>query len=381
MDLLGVGHGGKWFRDTETLLRSIVVYRHGIDPYTLPYDDQLWYSHWWLWLEPTGVTLADTFWVGAVVSGFTVLTVWLVTRPRNWREVAWTLLVFCSAPVLLGLNRANVDLVLFIVLSACVPALTARGRMWRILATPLLIALATGLKYYPAVAGLVLLALPPRRERNVAILLYAVLLAGVLLDVATDISYYTDAAPINGVYTFGAPALSRALGLTTLAGLGLTLGILGGSGLWLARRPALRDWSVPPELRTEYLSFILGAVVLAGCFVLTVNYAYRWIFAFWLMPFLCRLATGDRTLRRLRNATLALLVAALWLEACVVAGLNSIMHTEATNIRWENIAQGLVQGVTWLLFACLGGWLTHFVLTQCSFGSSRRREAPGLEAT
>jgi hypothetical protein len=70
---------------------------HGINPYTLPYDIQHWYSHWWLLLEPTGVSRADTVWLGSVINASVVAAVCLLVRPRTLGEVCWTLAMFGSA--------------------------------------------------------------------------------------------------------------------------------------------------------------------------------------------------------------------------------------------------------------------------------------------
>lgn len=64
------------------------------------------------------------------------------------RDRAGPSAVLGSAPILLGLNRANIDLVLFLILGPCVPALMSSRRLVRLLAAPALIALAAGLKYY-----------------------------------------------------------------------------------------------------------------------------------------------------------------------------------------------------------------------------------------
>ena len=377
--MLGVGHGGRWFLDLETLLHSIAVQRHGIDPYTLPYDIQHWYSHWWLLLEPTGVSRADTLWLGAVITACVVAAVCLLVRPRTLGEVCWTLAVFGSAPILLGLNRANIDLVLFLILGPCVPALMSSRRLVRLLAAPALIALAAGLKYYPAVAGLILLALPSRRERAISLCLYAGLLLLVILSVAGDIKHYTGANAVQGLFTFGAPLAFGPLGLTTTIGLGLTLGFLGASGLGIARALDLRNPLAPPERSRDHLFFILGAIVLTGCFVASTNYAYRWIFSFWMLPFLIRLrpASSRRALCWLRNATIALLIAVLWTEGLVVVALNIIPHTLATNIRCQEVANLTVQAMTWLLFACLSGWLAHFVLMAGRGGPDPAGQRPG----
>src|SRR6478736_4692909 len=278
MGLMGIGHGGLWFRDVFGILAAVEAQRLGMDPYGAnALGAQHNYSHWWLWLEFTHWTRRDTLWLGLLTSGTGLVAGWLVTRPRTAAELGWTLLVFCSAPLLLGLNRANVDWLLFALLSLLVPCLLSSSPSWRRFGPPLLIALATGLKYYPAVAGLVLLAIRPRLDRRVALGLAAALLAITLASVGPDLARFTGVVIHEGFYVFGAAASFRKFGLP--GGLAPVAGVavLAVAGLWLARRPTLRTWTVPPALRPEYFNFILGAAILTGCFLLTANFAYRWI--------------------------------------------------------------------------------------------------------
>lgn len=70
-----------------------------------------------------------------------------------------------------------------------------------------------------------------------------------------------------------------------------------------------------------------------------------------LLPFLCRLPAFPT-------------------EPVVATGLNWIVHSEATTHRWQNATVSVMHGVNILLFACLGGWIGHFILIQW-------RAAPG----
>jgi hypothetical protein len=372
--LVGIGHGGVWFRDTLAVLAAIEVHRQGLDPYakTVSLGNHN-YSHWWFWLEATGLTRRDTLVAGLVISGSGLLAGWYVARPRSGAELGWMLAVFCSAPVLLGLDRGNVDVLLFALMTASVPAILSRHRFWRIAGAAAIIALATGLKFYPAAALPLLFATRPGRDRQLALGLGVILLGLTAWNVAPDIARYAGVVDHEGFYVFGAPLLAHRLDLPGIAVLGLGTGLLAVIGLRLARSPALRGWSVPGAQTAEYLWFILGALILTACFLLTVNYAYRWIFALGMIPFLCRVPAENPALRRLAAVTRALLVVQLWFEVPVIAALNLIPHYEATLRLWEKIAFIVLAGVSWSFFACLAGWLGHFVLTQARITPSPGR--------
>ncbi|HEX2860825.1 MAG TPA: hypothetical protein VHN79_04265, partial [Lacunisphaera sp.] len=49
--------------------------------------------------------------------------------------------------------------------------------------------------------------------------------------------------------------------------------------------------------------------------------------------------------------------------AVSVAVLNAATPTEAFYRFWENASGILKPGIAWLFFACLSGWLIHFVLS------------------
>lgn len=370
MTLAGIGHDGVWFMDTYAILAALDAVRLGMDPYAYNplnyFGGPHVYSHWWLWLEPTGWTRADTVWLGPLVVLVALVTIWWITRPRNGREALWMVLVICSAPIALGLNRANVDLLIFALLAWCVPCLLSPHRFGRVVGVGGLVALGMGLKFYPVFAAPILLAVRPRTDRIPALIGAAVLLLGTGWSVVPDVSHYaTDRLPA-GLFTFGAPTVFIEAGLSVRLAPWAGLGFLAVVGWLCLRRPGVRAWIPPPTLRREYLHFVLGAALLTGSFLVTVNYAYRWIFLIGMVPFLCRLDVADLPpfLRHLRAVTRGLMLVLVWADAVVALSLNLNTHS-ATEIEiWIARSVALQQPVLWLFFACLAGWLAHFGVQQ-----------------
>lgn len=366
----GVSHHGLWFMDTYAILAALDAQRLGLDPYAYNplnyFGGPHVYSHWWLALGVFPLTRADTPWLGPLVSGGAVLTAWVVLRPRNGHETAWALLILCSAPMVLGLNRANVDLLLFALLSLCVPSINSHARFWRVMGTPLLVALATGLKYYPAVAGLIVLAVHRGWERRLTLALAVSLLVLVGVSVAPELTKYISDRLPQGLHTFGAPVALLATGLSPVAAVCFAGAFLLMTGWWFMHHTALREWNVPCNLQTEYLFFIMGAVMLSGSFVATVNYGYRWIYAIWMIPFLCRAQPSlpHPALGRWLKIMRRLLLLALWGDAPVALILNLTTGSVAVADRWIGLFTALQQPFLWAFFGCLSGWLVHFVFAQ-----------------
>ena len=280
------------FIDSLGVLAAAETNHLGGDPFQTmvldPYHRRHSYSSWWLGLGDWGLTRTDNTWFGAlIVLAFAVAAgAWL--RPRGAGEFVWLLFTACSAPFLLATTRANVDLVMFALLAPLVPCLLSPSRLVR-LAGPFLIAVAAGLKYYPVIAGLLVLAEPVPRDRRFRLLVMGLLLLMVGLSVGPDLHHLADTQPkVVGYLGFGAGFGLDVVGVRTdwqaraglLAGLGFGLAAFFTRGwrVWLRRMAAEEQW----------LQFVLGAALLAGCFWTGLSWAYRWVFALWLAPFLWR---------------------------------------------------------------------------------------------
>jgi hypothetical protein len=365
---LGVDHLGVWFLDSFAILASNDALQRGLDPYGLnPLDyfqREHVYSHWWLWLRHLGLTREHNFWVGMLIglSFVTAALAWL--RPRTSAEMVWYLAVLVSPPLLLGFNRANNDLVVFVLLGAISPCLLSANRTWRFLAA-MPVALAAGLKFYPAIAGLVLLAGTDPRETRRRVLFAAALLGLVAVSVAPDVGRIQSIVPrANGLMTFSAFNLLEFLGASggLAVGVGLILAALAVAGFLRLR--VFEGWRVAPTDRS-WLGFVLGASLLVGCFFTGTNHAYRWIFAVWLAPLLWSLShDGDAPprARRFAGLTAGLMIFALWFDPMATGVLASLTGRYPAEDVLRRATQFflLEQPVTWAFFWCLLGFLTHF---------------------
>ncbi len=366
---LGVNHFGVWFLDAFAILASNDAAARGLDPYA-PNPLDIFhrphvYSGWWLYLHPLGLTRAHTIAVGWTLGLAFLLSVLAFLRPRSARELAWYLAVLLASPILLALDRANNDLVVFLLLAAVVPCLMSQRSQWRHCAI-VPVALAAGLKFYPAIAGLVLLAGTDRREIRLRLLLTIGLFLGVAWSIAPDFARLGQLVPrAEGIMSFGAANLLEAVGLTgrpgTLAGLGLA----GAIVIVFLRTRIFDGWKISDQYQSAWLSFVLGAALLAGCFLTGTNFAYRWIFALWLAPFLWHAPRDPLTparVRRLAGVTGGLLIAVLWCDTVVSAFISRFMGRVPADdlVAWADRIFLIEQPLTWAFFGCLLGFLAHF---------------------
>jgi hypothetical protein len=356
---LGLPLSGIWFLDSYAILAASDAVRAGLDPFAAnPLDAtqrQHSYSSWWFHVGDLGLTRQDNPLVGGLWAVAFLVAVFALLRPRTHAAAAWCALLVLSPPVMLAVVRANNDLVVFALLAAGVLVLRETAA-WRLAFFAGLLVLATGLKFYPLVAGLTLLLVrPPRRMLTAGVI---TLLAGgaTLLSVWGDLKRAVIPTP-DGVYTFGAPIIFRDLGWTPPVAMGAGLGLLvvGAAVCWR------RGWFIrlddPSDDPVERLAFACGAAVLVGCFLAGISHAYRLIFALMLAPLLWQTSAGRR------RWPVLLLLAAVWLDGlyCLAANLfiGPMRIHELLRLQWfwRLVSQPLI----WVCLSLLAGTLLELV--------------------
>ena len=116
---------------------------------------------------------------------------------------------------LLAVNRANNDLVVFVIVSLGLLCFRAGPWPWRALGIVLFSASAV-LKYTPLVTLVVLLDLRTRRDLVAGLGLYSLVLVLSWPGLTTGLSHLTQFMPgPEWLYAFGAPVFLRNLGITS----------------------------------------------------------------------------------------------------------------------------------------------------------------------
>jgi hypothetical protein len=384
-DTLGLPDYGHWFLDSYAILAANDAVTAGLNPYdSIPFDllkRRHAYSTWWLSLRHVGLTRADNFLFGGVsVLGFLAIAI-AGMRPRSAREAVFLATVMLSPPVLLAVNRANNDLILFALIGGAMLLAHRTSAPGRTTLLAVALVIATGLKFYPAAAilGLALLDSSARRGLRVTILAFAAA-GAVLWSERTALARGAFVFP-DSVYRFGSPVIWSGAKLGQTSVLALSAGLLAVVAWLLARgglTRGLRDQSgenaVRPEAdgaRTSRLAadgsgsglitheaerwqFTVGGLILLGCFVAGTSFAYRWVFALWLVPWLWQQSTGGPR-RGIARLALATVVVSLWQDGLFCAAIHLWFPT--ANPRIETVWRYVTQPINWVLMALIAGWL------------------------
>ena len=302
------------FADARNLTAAVDCAADGMDPLVHnpcdPWGRPLNYPR--VWVQAFGLLSlgqSRTVLVGAAFALlFAAGLVPLIRSLRPPGDAVWWAVLVVSPPVILLLERGNIEGVVFALLVFAVTTPAAR-------AGPLLWALATVGKIYPVTALPALLVHAGGRRRW--LLLAAA--AGVVAYFAVtlpDLRVVMRTVPQATSLSYGAPVLpANVLGvaevsdrLRVLAGL---VALVVVAGAWALGRRHRAGGS-------HLAAFHTGAAVYAGTFVMGSNWDYRLVVAFLMVPQLLEWAREAST-RAVAWTMLLALAAMSWMTAPVIA--------------------------------------------------------------
>ncbi|MCE5273078.1 hypothetical protein LLH00_17510 [bacterium] len=349
-----------------------------LDPYGRPHV----YSRVWLWLRYTGLTERFNTAASVVIVALFLACAVLLLRPRGPGELILAAAVLLSPAVMLGVERANNDLIVFSLLTASVLLLSGKlqSRLWLGVG---LIFLASCLKYYPAAAYTALVR--AEREKRPFWLKIAVIVAGLALFLwwsRADIALIRarDFLQPLGRYTFGSLLLFCRLGLAPAVS-GISIAALSVAAWMTALGFSARSEAALRGCGSiDGLFFLCGVSVLAFCFFSTTNYDYRCIYFIPTMPLLMERHGSPETspsFRLILRLLLAAIMIVLWSEfgVATVRLVGKVAHQEAAR-------DALVEAIAILEQVCT--WFSLVVLLSLGFGLLREplhRAVRGLLAT
>jgi hypothetical protein len=314
------------FLDIHAVLAAAQCQRQGIDVYLSNPCDVLGrphvYSPLWLALTPRFLDTSATTAVGLGLDLMFILSLAVVICPATSGEVLVLALAALSPMTVYALERANNDLVVFLlIVGGC--ALDRAPRPWR-LGCYALYLFAGLLKYYPLVL-LVLLARERRREGFVAAGLAALVTVFLLIHGHADLakalrnipalSYFGDSfsalnLPFGLVEAVGGARSSCAIGV-------LLLGLLAAVAIARTRRTvrlldaAALDWN-----GCEAQCLLVGALLVTACFFAGQNVDYRGVYFVLIVPGLVRLHrfVDDRAVTKFLARMIAAVLFVAWEE-------------------------------------------------------------------
>jgi Glycosyltransferase family 87 len=312
------------FLDIHAVLAAAQCQRQGIDVYlTNPCDalDRVHvYSPLWLALTPGFLGTSATAAVGLGLDLMFILSLAAVIRPATAGETLVLGLVALSPMTVYALERANNDLVIFLViLAGC--SLDRTSRPWRLGCYALYLT-AGLLKYYPLVL-LVLLARERRRQAQavagvVGAIVVLLLIRGhadfakALPNIPT-LSYFADSFSARNL-PFGFAEAVGGLRWRSVIGVSLLVILIAIAFARMRRTVQLLEASVPDRIGWESHCLLVGALLVTACFLAGQNVDYRGIYFVLVAPGLIRLhrTARDNGLRKF----LARMVAAVLFVAC-----------------------------------------------------------------
>jgi hypothetical protein len=315
-----------------------------IDPAN-PCDDQhRLIDHPRIWLAPAVLGLGEgsTIALGLCVAAvFLVCVFAVIGRFSTWDAVVYAA-VLCSPSVLLGIERANTDLIVFSTVAAGLLLLRSRhpvavaGAHWFLL-------LASFLKLYPVLSWGVLLR-RPLRSALIGLTALTVAFAAYLFAIQDHLREIRSTLPRQLQFSYGASVLADGSGVESLEDvtgqlLVVALGLVAAAALAAVvlrrRRNGEGRLAAPDPRSAEDLdAFWAGAGVYVGSFALAYNFNYRLIFLVLTVPQLLRWARERRPLVPYAPVGLSLLLLALWL------GASLSFYPLGLGDRWEHLADG-----------------------------------------
>jgi len=335
------------FLDISAWLAVLECARQGVDVISANPCDvlQRGYGSSPLWIAASAIPLGvrETPAVGWLLDLVFILSLSLLPSPRGFLELILVLAAALSTMVVFALERANPDVLMFILVLAT--GVLAEYRLpMRALGYSVAL-LAALLKYYPIMALVALF----RETPSVFVAICLLLLGGLALfwaeyhaDIArglpniTQGAYDTDLfAAKNLPFLLGevagsavepsgwAPLVQRIVAAGLYA-------ILVGFSITICRR-LLNSGELRGTLaslsRSERLFLVIGSAVIAGCFFAGQSVGYRGVYFLLVMPGLLAISrTPSREIRNLSLATSVVIVLLMWGECFRLALHRALEH-------------------------------------------------------
>ena len=362
------------FLDLDAVLAARQCAARGVDVFVVNPCDILGRVHIYspLWLVGATGTEPALSSVGITTDLAFLLALALLPAPQHWTEILATLVATLSTMVVYALERANNDLVIFVILVASARVLAGKPGWSRLAYAGYL--LGALLKFYP----LVLVAATLRERRPVALavlLLFAAVIGTFVAIYRTQLTVLFTHFPHGSPFAdlFGASNIGTGLGRLLGAGPMVSVSATIAMGLYCLRisvrsyRSPLARAACDLDAARRHL-LVAGLLIVIGCFFAGQSVGYRGIDFLMILPGLLGLGenTDDDAARRLALRTIALILALMWEEPVRLAVTEISRSTESHGGYFISAGFWILREVAWwTLIGIFAGILARLLRPAC----------------
>jgi hypothetical protein len=347
----GVYHPPQSFADLRFIMSAIESRRDGYDPYRRnPHD--LWhrrmnYPRLWMSLSALGLQERHTGPLGVGVALIFYVSLLALVGRLTFLEGAFYSLLVCSPATMLGVERGNVDLLIFSLLTFAVLLIRREGT--RSIWPYAVVLVCSVLKLYPICAMAVALR---DRSRTVALSIIggagAVFLS-YLFWIRSDLPAIVANTPQTFVISFGSKVVflrpnSWVGPINTTAWCIVCLASVVALAIVVFKRT-----SRPLFSSEASASMLIGMSMYIGIFVFLTNFNYKLIFLIFAAPQMLQWARSRNAYRHLAYIFLAAMALAFWISA------------QASSVQVSYPQFLLKELMNWSLFGMSTVILLHFV--------------------
>ena len=267
-----------------------VVVQNPCDPWGRAHN----YGLFWLQVGRLGVTREDITWLALSINAIFLLLAVLVISPASIIETILALSFLISPAIMLGLERANADLIIFSLLALSFYCVYSRNHLLIGLGC-LVLFLTAILKLYPIVIVVVLVFYFSANRIKFGLLMATLLMFFLYLFLNwSDVTHLMAVIPnITWHYSMGGELLFSRLGFelnditrTATYCLG-ALSILAGIA-WGCRATVFEHDNYKLNRRQDWISmlYLSAAVLVVFSFLIKNSFDYRNVFFIFLLPYL-----------------------------------------------------------------------------------------------
>ena len=341
------------FADLASLTYGAEAARQGLDPLLQnpadPWGRPLNYPRVWQWLYLLGLNPSHTLGLGiAMIVGYLGAVVLILPGANLW-TLASVMMALASPASVLAMERANIDLIVFVVLAVSV--FLAGRSLWFSLAG---ILTAFVLKIYPLFALVYLFKYRWGVARSAA--LVATVFAGVYLVLfLPELRLVLAATPQANYMSYGVnvflarfaerlPSLAPLLSVFMRLAAVVIFGCLVGMACLAPGRVRQEALGLGAGIELSMDCFRVGSAIYMGTFLLSNNWDYRLIFLIFAIPQLVTWVAAGRSqvLRFCSFFALFLILYSQW--SMIISGWISALPGG------DRLAFGLDELANWLLF-------------------------------